>query len=380
MQLAEDGRGGAGGRISVDLAALRANYAVLAKAAAPAAVGAVVKADAYGLGAAAVAPALAAAGCRQFFVAVLSEALALPSLLPADAVIYVLNGLAPGEAERCAAAGVRPVLNTSRQAHEWREVAQRLGRPLDAALQVDTGMSRLGLSSEAALALAGDAAFRTSAPIALLMTHLACADVADHPANALQLARLRAVADALDTPPPLSIANSAGVFLGGDFHGAVVRTGIALYGAAPVLPGAPAMSTVVRLEARVLQVRDIPAGAGVGYGLDHIAQAPARIATLGVGYADGWSRRLGGRGAAIFQGVRLPIVGRVSMDSCAIDISALAPGALDEGDYVELLGEAARLEDVARAADTIPYEILTSLGPRLARTYLDTATAKEVQG
>lgn len=380
MQLAGGGQGGGGGRISVDLAALRANYAVLANAAAPAAVGAVVKADAYGLGAAAVAPALAAAGCRQFFVAVLSEALALQPHLPADAVIYVLNGLASDEAERGAAAGVRPVLNTSRQARDWLEVAQRVRRPLDAALQVDTGMSRLGLSPETAQALAADASFRTAAPIALLMTHLACADVTDHPANALQLARLRAVADALDTPPPLSIANSAGVFLGEDFHAAVVRTGIALYGAAPVLPGAPVMSTVVRLEARVLQVRDIPAGAGVGYGLDHIAEQPARIATLGVGYADGWSRRLGGRGAAMFEGVRLPMVGRVSMDSCAIDISALAPGALDEGDYVELLGEAARLDDVARAADTIPYEILTRLGPRLARTYLDTATAKEVQG
>ncbi len=379
MQLAEGGHGGGGGRITVDLAALRANYAVLARVSAPAIVGAVVKADAYGLGAAAVAPALAAAGCRQFFVAVLSEALALKPHLPGDALIYVLNGLAPGEAERCAVAGVRPVLNTARQARDWHEVAQRLGRPLDAALQVDTGMSRLGLPPEMAQALAADAAFRSAVPIALLMTHLACADVADHPANARQLARLRAVADALDAPPPLSIANSAGVFLGEDFHAAVVRAGIALYGAAPALPGAPAMRTVVRLEARVLQVREIPAGAGVGYGLDYVAQAPARIATLGVGYADGWLRRLGGgRGAAMFEGLRLPMAGRVSMDSCAIDISALAPGALDEGDYVELLGEAARLDDVARAADTIPYEILTRLGPRLARTYIGASTTKDV--
>lgn len=374
-----------GGRIVVDLDALVENHRLIARQAAPARAAGVVKADAYGLGAAQVAPALAAAGCRDFFVALLQEALDLKPLLPADADLYVLNGLAIGDEPLCAEAGVRPVLNSLEQARRWAETARTLGRPLPAALQIDSGMSRFGLSADEVAAFLAAPGFREAVDVRVVMTHLACAGAPDAPSNRAQLAAFRDLAGRFEGRPALSIANSAGSFLGPEFHGDLVRPGIALYGAAPSPGQAGLLRPVVRLEARVAQVRHIPAGAGVGYDLAFTAERPSRIATLAVGYADGWPRRLGGpsgKGAAAwFQGHRLPIVGRVSMDSMAVDATdlppdALAPDALAEGDYVELIGPNAPLETVAEQADTIPYEILTGLGARLSRTYLRPETSR----
>jgi alanine racemase len=378
-----------GGRIVVDLGALVENYRLIARQAAPARTAAVVKADAYGLGAARVAPALAEAGCRDFFVALLQEALALEPLLPAEAAIYVLNGLAVGDEALCAETRVRPVLNSLAQARRWadaaRDLGRTLGRPLPAAVQIDSGMSRFGLSADEVEALTADPAFREAVDVRLLMTHLACAGAPEAASNRAQLAAFRDLAGRFEGRPALSIANSAGSFLGPEFHGDLVRPGIALYGAATSPGQAGLLRPVVRLEARVAQVRHIPAGAGVGYDLAFTAERPSRIATLAVGYADGWPRRLGGpsgKGAAAwFQGHRLPIVGRVSMDSMAVDATdlppdALAPDALAEGDYVELIGPNAPLETVAEQADTIPYEILTGLGARLSRTYLRPETSR----
>ncbi|WP_312165251.1 alanine racemase [Phenylobacterium sp.] len=358
----------AGGRLTIDLAALKANYRLIAWHVAPACAAAVVKADAYGLGAERVAPALAEAGCRDFFVAMLGEALGLRRHLPGDARLYVLNGLAPGAEAVCAAAGVIPVLNSLEQAQRWRAQARRLDRRLAAVVQVDSGMSRLGLSPGEVDRLLASPGFFEDVEVALVMSHLACADTPSAMANQDQLARYEALAERMGPRTARSIANSGGCFISGDFHGDLVRPGLALYGAAPV-EGVP-VRPVVRLEARVIQLRTIPAGAGVGYGLTYVAPGERRIATISVGYADGWPRRLGGRAGAYFGGVRLPIIGRVSMDSMSLDVSDLPEGALSEGALVELIGPHQSLETLAGQAETIAYEILTGLGDRFARTYL----------
>ena len=359
----------AGARLTIDLGAIRANYALIARHVVPARVAAVVKADAYGLGGVAVSRALLVEGCRDFFVAHLAEALHLKPSLPDDAHVYVLNGLQPGAEALCAAAGIWPVLNSWEQVMAWREMATARRRPAPAALQLDTGMSRLGLPPEDVVRLAERLDVFDSLDVRLLMSHFACADTPGAVATGEQLARFEYLAGLLP-PLPRSISNSGGVFGRAGSHGDLVRPGLALYGAAP-LEGTPnPMAPVVSLEARVIQVRSIPAGAGVGYGLTFTAPAAMRIATVSIGYADGWPRALGGRGGAYFKGVRLPIVGRVSMDSMTLDVTALGEGALQGGDAVELICPHQTLEDVAADAGAITYEILTGLGRRYARSYV----------
>lgn len=358
-------------RLTIDLGAIRANYHLLATRVAPAECAAVVKADAYGLGVAQVAPVLRDAGCRIFFVAQLGEAIALREAIGADGAIFILNGLDPGCESLCADRGFLPVLNSASQIGRWRELARAHGRALPAALQVDSGMSRLGLDADGVAALAADAGFAREVSLRLVMTHLACADAPENPANAAQLARFEA-ARALFPGVPASIANSGGAFLPGGFHCDIARAGVALYGVRPSLL-AGKLRPVAALSARIIQIREIEAGAGVGYGLDYVAADRRRLATIGIGYADGWPRHLSNVGAAWHQGRRLPIVGRVSMDSMTIDISSLPGHVLAEGDFVELIGPSQSLDDVADDAGTIAYEILTSLGARHQRRYVDGA-------
>ncbi|BBE34116.1 alanine racemase [Sphingosinicella microcystinivorans] len=364
-------------RLALDLGAVCANYRTIARRVAPAACGAVIKADAYGLGARDVAPALYDEGCRVFFVAQFSEALNVTDVLGEDAEIVILNGLEPGAEAACAAHEFLPVLNADSQVARWRDLARAKGTPLPAVLQVDSGMSRLGLDASAAASLAADPAFAREVPLRLIITHLACADEPGHAANAEQSARFRAIRRLFPTVQA-SIANSGGAFLSSAFHCDLVRPGIALYGVQPH-SSSILMHPVVRLDARILQIREIEAGIRVGYGLDYAAPSRRRIATLGIGYADGWPRCLGGTGtgtgSAWHAGQRLPIVGRVSMDSMTIDLTALAPDALAEGDFVELLGPSQSLADVARDAGTIAYEILTRLGTRSERIFAGHQTA-----
>ncbi|SKB36775.1 alanine racemase [Sphingopyxis flava] len=364
-------------RLGIDLDALRANYRTLADRVAPARCGAVVKANAYGLGATRVGSALYREGCRAFFVAQLAEAAPLMRAVGADATIFILHGLDPASEASCAAAGAVPVLNSLSQVSRWRAYARKLGYPLPAALHIDSGMSRLGLAAEDAIALAADPARVGELDLHLLMTHLACADEPDCATNEEQLAVFRRVA-AHFPGLPLSIANSGGAFLPAAFHGQLARPGVALFGVDPG-PHARGLRPVVRLDARVLQIRTIAAGTGVGYGLDHIAPATQRLATIALGYADGWPRSLGvGAGAAWHRGIRLPIVGRVSMDSLTVDISALPEDELAEGEFVQFLGPSQSLADVAHDAGTIAYEILTRLGARHARILVEDAAAEVV--
>lgn len=361
---------GAAGLLTIDLGALRDNYLALAKRAAPARAAAVVKADAYGLGAERVVPVLAAAGCRDFFVAHFSEAVKLRPLIDADARLFVLNGLLPGDEATCADAGIIPVLNGTEQIARWKDEAKRRGKVLPAALQFDTGMSRLGLSVCEAEALAADPAGLAGIRLEIIMSHLACADEADNAANASQLANMQAAA-ALFPGVPVSFANSGGLFLTPDYRGALCRPGIALYGGVPQAgmenPGKP----VVSLSVAVVQTRTVPAGTAVGYGRTLVADKEMRLAVISAGYADGLPRSLSSRGAAWYEGVRLPIAGRVSMDSIILDITALPEGTLHLGTMVELIGEHQTLEQIAADAGTISYEILTSLGKRYRRAYLN---------
>lgn len=361
----------AGGLLSIDLTALAANYRDLARRVRPSRTAAVVKADAYGLGALKVAPVFERAGCEDFFVAHLEEALALKPKLSPIAKLYVLNGLQRGAEAACASSGVIPVLNGLEQAWRWRDLAISRGAALPAVIQVDSGMARLGLSAMDLDELLADASFFDHVSLALVMSHLARADEPGAASNAEQRARFKALADRLPVAPR-SLANSGGIFLDASHHGDVVRPGVSLYGVSPSA-GVKTMRPVVRLEAKVIQVREVAAGDRVGYGLTYAREAPGQIATIAVGYADGWPRHLSNRGAAYYQGVRLPIAGRVSMDSITLDVSGLAERGLTLalGDTVELLGPHQTLEDVARDAGTIPYEILTNLGRRYHRTYVE---------
>jgi alanine racemase len=340
-------------RLTVDLDALAANYGRLLQAASGAEVAPVVKADAYGLGAAAVARRLWTEGARRFFVARLAEGEALRSALGAGraAAVYVLDGCPEGAADRLRAADLTPVLNSWEQAGRW---AASGGGP--AALHIDTGMNRLGLKAEDLTAL-------PPLDLRLVMSHLACAEDAGHPLNARQRARFEAAAAAFPDVPR-SLANSAGVFLGDAFRLDMVRPGIALYGGA----ADAGFETVVTLEAPVLQVRQVQPGETVGYGAAFAAAQPTTVAIVAAGYADGVLRAGAGGGYGWTDGVPCPLLGRISMDLIALDIGR-APAA-GPGTMIELLGANVALGGVAERAGTIPYEVLTRIGgARVRRVY-----------
>ncbi|GAN53487.1 alanine racemase [Tanticharoenia sakaeratensis] len=367
-------RAGAGGWLEVDLGAIAANWRALREKVGPdVRVGAAVKADAYGLGMDRVAPALYAAGCRNFFVAHAGEGLTLAPMIGRDAAIFVLNGCMPGAEDAVADANLLPVLNSLDQIERYRACAQAAGRSLPCAVQVDSGMSRFGLSASEVRALQSDAhAFRGLIPV-LVMSHLACADEPAHPANRAQFEAFRALRPML--PEALaSLAASSGIFLGPSFHFDLVRPGAALYGINPT-PGQPnPMRDVVRLYARLIQARNVDTGTAVGYGAHFIADRPRRIATLAVGYGDGWPRVAGGRAFAVLPekpDIHLPVIGRVSMDSLALDVTELGDVPLPAGVPFELIGPHVPLETVAEGLQTIGYEVLTSLGSRYHRTYVN---------
>ncbi len=364
----------AGGVLTIDLGAIAANWRILAATAHPAECAAVVKADAYGLGVAAVAPVLAEAGCRSFFVAHLDEAIALRDLLGAAPSIFVLNGIPPGTAGAFDACRLLPVLNSAGQVGEWQALAASRGRPRPAAIQVDTGMSRFGLSPDEVRVLAARPDGFAGIATRLVMSHLGCADEPSHPANESQRAAFAALRPLLPAAPA-SLAASFGIFLGPAFHLDMVRPGVALFGLPPAATRPNPLRAVVRLQGRIVQTRRIPAGAFVGYGARFVAGRPSRIATVAVGYADGFLRAGGGSGVACLpgSGTILPIVGRISMDCLGVDVTDAPEAELREGTALDLIGPHRPLEDAATAAGTIGYEMLTALGHRYHRHYVHDA-------
>ena len=363
----------AGAILTIDLDALAENYRRLCAELNGVPCAAVVKADGYGLGLTRVAPALFRAGARTFFVAQLGEAIALRGALPEAAQIYVLNGLAAGPAAEFQAQRVVPVLNSLGEVADWRRAARQgahqAQHELAAALHLDTGISRLGLPARELDTLAAEPERLEGIELSHVMSHLACADAPEHPLNAAQLAEFRAARARLPAAPA-SLANSSGIFLGPDYHFDLGRPGVALYGINPT-PGRPnPMRQVVRLQGKILQVREIDAPRTVGYGATHRAAGPTRVATVAVGYADGYLRSLSNRGSAWLGNQRVPVVGRVSMDLITLDVTGARPDSAHPGALVDLIGPELPVDDVAEAAGTIGYEILTALGQRYHRVYL----------
>ncbi len=366
-----------GGILRIDLGAIVANWRLLkAKLAPSAACAAVVKADAYGLGMAEVAPALHSAGCRVFFVALPGEAIALRALLP-DADIHLFAGATDASLPELLRHGIIPVLNSLGQIALATAQARKTGKPLAVDIHLDSGMNRLGLEAREVAALAADPTLLAGLDIRFVMSHLACGDEPDHPMSAQQLAAFtaaRAQVPAL-AAARASFANSAGIFLGSAYHFDLARPGAALYGLKPHHSAPNPMAQVVRLQGKILQVRDVDTPMTVGYGAAHRVTGKARIATVGVGYADGYRQSLTNRGHAYLGDLRVPVVGRVSMDLIALDVSQ-APAALAvPGALVDLIGPHHGPDALAAEAGTIGYEILTGLGRRFARIYLPAPTS-----
>ncbi|NNG02699.1 MAG: alanine racemase [Inquilinus sp.] len=351
--------------LTIDLAALAANYRLLATTAAPARCAAVVKADAYGLGIDVAAPALEAAGARDFFVAQLEEGIALRALLP-EARIAILNGLAPGCEADYAVHRLLPVLNHPGEIEAWHGFARKTGERQHAFLHIDTGMNRLGLGAGELDRLAAHPDLLAGIDIDLVMSHFACADEAANPMTAAQAATFQAARGRLPKAPA-SIANSSGIFRGAAYALDLVRPGCALYGVNPTPEAANPMRPVVRLEARILQLRDVDSPMTVGYGATFRVARPTKIATIAMGYADGYLRSLSGRGEVWVAGTRAPLVGRVSMDLVTIDVTDVAEADAQPGALVEVIGPHRDVDAIARDAGTIGYEVLTALGQRYAR-------------
>lgn len=365
--------GRAGALLKIDLNALRKNYRLLCSKLGGAACGAAVKADAYGLGALRVSQALVEEGCRHLFVAHLEEAIALRAHIADSVAIYVMHGSPIGyEAEfleyRCI-----PVLNSTEQILAWRALAESRQTPLPAIIQLDTGMSRMGLSGAEVQAWLADPDFIHGIQLQYLMSHLACAEDQKDPMNAQQLALFNRMRASLPKCGA-SLANSSGIFLGTDFHFDLARPGAALYGIAPVAGQPNPMQAVAHLQGKILQNREIATGAGVGYGLTWRSTQPSRIATVAVGYADGWLRALSNRGVVHIAGIAVPMVGNVSMDTITIDVSHIPLSKIAPGTLVDLISADNTVDQVAARAGTIGYEILTSLGLRYQREYFDVAS------
>ncbi len=360
-----------GGTLAVDLDAVEANWRALAHQLLTVECAAVVKANAYGLGLEAVTAKLVKAGCKTFFVADLAEARRARARAR-EATIYVLNGYVPEAGSAFAELNVQPVINSTAELAEWDAFVTAHDWRGGAALHVDTGMNRLGISADEAAALALRVQHENHG-ITLLMSHLACAEIADHPLNAEQIRLFRELR-MLYHGVPASVANSSGIFLGDTAHFDMARPGAALYGVNPTPGRANPMRGVVELTGRILQVRKLRQGETVGYGATWTARRSSRIAVVALGYADGLLRAAGGSdrksgGAAVIAGTRCPFAGNISMDLTCVDITELPEGSVHRGEMATFIGEGLSVDEIAAAAGTIGYEILTRLGPRCHLVY-----------
>jgi alanine racemase len=362
------------GVLIVSLGAISRNYQALRARAPSSETAAVLKADAYGTGATQVLPALEKKGCHTFFTATLAEAQSLRAF-SFGSVIYVLDGLLPGTASLFAEIEARPVLSSLDEIAEWAGFGEASGKRFPAAIHIDTGMTRLGLPSEDVRGIAQQPGLLARLDLRLIMSHLACADEPAHAKNEFQRARFEELA-ALFPGVPRSLANSAGIFLGEGYHFDLTRPGIALYGGRPAASGAIPMEPVVWLFGRIGQVRWAGTGETVGYGAAQTLKRRTKIASVTAGYADGFLRGVSASDArqgppAHIGKYRLPLLGRVSMDLVTFDATNVPDKAACRGGWIELLGRRVTVDDFAAFAATIGYEVLTSLGRRYHRVYVD---------
>lgn len=359
--------------LTIDTDAVAANYRLLQSKMKPGAVcGGAVKADGYGLGTGPVVEALWREGCREFFVAHPHEGLIVRDELP-DAKVYVLNGPLPDAIDAYLQARLIPVLNSLGDIELWRKAAKAKGRPLEANVHIDTGMCRLGLDlTETKKLLADVDTLLDGIDVDMVMSHLASADVIDSYQTPRQLEMFKAATANLPAKR-LSLANSSGIFWGADYHFDVARPGVALYGGNPTPHTDNPLQNPVTLTARILQVRDVAPPETVGYGATHPVSAPARIATVPIGYADGFHREGSGKGMAHIGGQPAPIAGRVSMDLITLDVTGIPESIAHAGAEAEFMGRHRRPDDLARDWQTIPYEVLTGLGRRYRRRYVSSA-------
>lgn len=365
-------------RLTIDLGALADNWRDMAKRSGKARTAAVVKADAYGLGLEDCGITLYEAGARDFFVAVVQEGVTLRTYAP-DARIYVLSGIWPGQEHLFYEHDLVPVLVSEEQLAFWMAVTAEHGEH-PCAIHVDTGFNRLGIPLEEAIAFAEDVSRPASFAPVLILSHLHSGDSPESNFNRVQLEAFRRIAEAFDGVP-VSLAASGGVFLGPDYHFDLTRPGIAVYGGEAVNGNTNPMRPVVKAEARIIQIREAKAGETVSYGGTYKLSRDSRLAIVSAGYADGYLRSLSGSGVAVrdvipkgaegfIAGHRVPVAGRVTMDLTIFDVTDVPRNRIRAGDYIELFGPNMPLDDVARVAGTIGYELLTSLGLRYERRYI----------
>lgn len=358
-------------RLTIDLDVVRDNYRLLQGKLGKTKAGAAVKADGYGLGSRYVVRALWAAGCRDFFVAHPHEGIVVRKELP-DAIIHVLNGPLPDAIDDYLDAGLRPVLNSLSDIALWQSAARTHGQKLKADVHLDTGMCRLGLDLAETKQLLDDPdTLLDGIDVGLVMSHLASADDIKSDQSAHQLTLFKSAFPRLGRGQA-SFANSSGVFLGADYHFDLARPGVALYGGNPTPYTENPMGNPVTMEARILQVRHVAPPEKVGYGANHIVERSSRIATVPIGYADGFLRAGSSKGMAHIEGHPAPIVGRVSMDLITLDVTDVPEHFAKPGAVAEFMGKYRTPDDLARDWQTIPYEVLTGLGQRYARTYKGT--------
>ena len=358
------------GHLEIHLDHIRRNYLSLQKMLGQGAdCAAVIKADAYGLGAAEVTPELYKVNCRHFYAAHLSEGLVVRQALHGqEAQIYVLHGPYGAAPEEFVRNNLIPVLNTLGDIEYWADFARKAGQRLPAVIHLDTGMNRLGLSAAEVGRLEKNPDILKPLNIRYVMSHLACADESTHPKNKEQLEKFGQLRRQLRLPCRLSLANSAGIFLGTDYHFDQVRPGAALYGINPQGTLKNPMHGAVTFKVRILQIRGVDSEETVGYGATYRVPKSAKLAIISAGYADGCLRSLAGSGRVHIRGQKCPVVGRISMDLIAADVTQVAPAPC-VGEWAEIIGEHQTVDDIAATAKTIGYEILTGLGRRYKRIY-----------